>query len=107
MSPCLLASRRLWHARKCILSAMKALLACLLLILSFNADARSKQEIYQFRKANPCPVNGKLHGACKGWQIDHIIELHCGGPDKASNMQWLTIADHKAKTKRNKKCPNL
>ena len=84
----------------------EALLAIVLTFVTFSVDAlpRSKAVIYQFRKASPCPVNGKLHGACKGWQIDHIIALHCGGPDKASNMQWLTIGDHKAKTKRDRKC---
>lgn len=34
-----------------------------------------------------------------GWQIDHVTPLKCGGADDATNMQWLTIADHKAKTK--------
>lgn len=59
-----------------------------------SAAARS-----EFVKANPCPATGRTRGACPGWQVDHITPLKCGGEDRPSNMQWLTIEQHKAKTK--------
>ncbi len=34
----------------------------------------------------------------KGYQIDHVIPLSQGGRDVPSNMQLLTIDQHKAKT---------
>jgi hypothetical protein len=30
--------------------------------------------------------------------VDHRIPLSQGGPDDPANMQWLTIAEHEAKT---------
>lgn len=41
---------------------------------------------------------GYPHGR-KGYVIDHIIPLACGGPDAPSNMQWQTIQEAKAKDK--------
>jgi hypothetical protein len=44
----------------------------------------------------------KSHGYTKmpkGYQVDHIIPLYAGGADHPSNMQLLTTAEHKAKTK--------
>ena len=35
----------------------------------------------------------------KGYVIDHIIPLACGGRDDPSNMQWQTIPEAKAKDK--------
>jgi hypothetical protein len=66
------------------------------------ADAspgRSHAARAEFKRLNPCPANGAARGPCPGWEIDHVQPLKCGGPDTVSNMQWLTVADHKAKTK--------
>lgn len=60
--------------------------------------ARSAAAKAEFQRMNPCPVNGKSRGPCPGWEIDHAQPLKCGGADAAVNMQWLTIAEHKAKT---------
>ena len=82
---------------------MKIFLAIALLLFAFAADARSAAEVREFRRAHPCPVNGKVYGACPGREIDHIIPLKCGGLDKPSNMQWLTKKAHKKKTAREAK----
>lgn len=61
---------------------------------------RSAAAKREFQRENPCPATGKPRGKCPGYQIDHIYPLKCGGPDTPANMQWLTIEDHKAKTRR-------
>lgn len=35
----------------------------------------------------------------KGYVVDHIVPLACGGSDSPSNMQWQTAAAGKAKDK--------
>jgi len=54
----------------------------------------------EFQRLQHCPSTGAPRGACPGWQVDHIVPLKCGGPDAPANMQWLTVHDHKLKTKR-------
>jgi hypothetical protein len=41
---------------------------------------------------------GYSHGR-KGYVVDHIVPLACGGTDAPSNMQWQTEADAKGKDK--------
>lgn len=50
-----------------------------------------------FRLAHPCPGTGETHGACKGYVIDRIIPLICGGAEEPSNMQWQTPAEAREK----------
>lgn len=57
----------------------------------------------EFKRLSPCPATGKKRGACPGWEVDHRIPLKCDGPDHHSNMQWLTIEEHKAKTRKEAK----
>lgn len=38
-------------------------------------------------------------GACPGWNIDHVVPLCRGGADAVWNLQWLTVAQHKLKTR--------
>lgn len=45
-----------------------------------------------------CPATGLHRGACPGWQVDHIVALCAGGPDKRANMQWINLDDHRFKT---------
>ncbi|MDR2365836.1 MAG: HNH endonuclease [Zoogloeaceae bacterium] len=73
------------------------------LFLASATDARSKSAVHAFRKTHPCPATGESKGACPGWQVDHVNPLKCGGADHPSNMQWLTVAAHKAKTRREAK----
>lgn len=54
----------------------------------------------EFKRLNPCPAMVKKRGPCPGWEIDHVVPLKCKGDDLPSNMQWLTVADHKDKTRR-------
>lgn len=70
--------------------------------LSFNAEARIKRRQIakvEFKYQHPCPATGARKGPCKGYVIDHINPLACGGPDTPVNMQWQTIAEGKAKDK--------
>lgn len=66
---------------------------------TFAKQPRSTVERHAFVKKVACPATGKHRLPCPGWQIDHIEPLCAGGADHRSNMQWLTIEDHKAKTK--------
>ncbi len=62
---------------------------------STHAEAltkRSQSAKVAFKHQHPCPN-------CKGYVIDHIVPIACGGADAPSNMQWQTVADAKAKDK--------
>jgi hypothetical protein len=59
--------------------------------------ARDPHAKEAFRKTNPCPATGKTYGACPGYVVDHVQALKRGGADDASNMQWQTHAEAKAK----------
>lgn len=65
-------------------------------VSSFASD-RSATAVREFKRLSPCPDTGKSRGSCPGWIVDHIIPLCAGGADAASNMQWQTVADAKAK----------
>lgn len=83
-----------------VLTSSAILLSLALLPSHADASQRSKRAIAEFKREQPCPANGARYGPCPGWQIDHIIPLKCDGPDHKSNMQWLTVREHKQKTKR-------
>lgn len=81
---------------------MKALISCLLLLAPAPAEARqhrSQSVLREFQQLHPCPSTGSKTGACPGFQKDHRQSLECGGPDAVVNLQWLSVADHAAKTK--------
>jgi 5-methylcytosine-specific restriction endonuclease McrA len=54
--------------------------------------ARSTTQRARFVRVFPCPATLQVTGACKGWQVDHIIPLDSGGCDAPHNMQWLPDA---------------
>lgn len=54
---------------------------------------RSAKARYDFMRDT-----GYSHGR-KGYVVDHVVPLACGGADNPSNMQWQTKADAKAKDK--------
>ena len=62
-----------------------------------DESQRSFKAEVLFRLANPCPGTGQTHGPCKGYVIDRVIPLVCGGAEAPSNMQWQTIAEAKEK----------
>ena len=74
-------------------------LACALLCSAALALPRDRTELQRFKRANPCPATGQSKGACPGWQVDHVKPLMRGGKDHPSNMAWVTVEEHKAKTK--------
>jgi len=61
--------------------------------------SRSAAERLAFVRENPCPVTGLRRGRCPGWEVDHVVALVCGGADKRHNMQWLTVQQHRVKTR--------
>jgi hypothetical protein len=63
-----------------------------------DATERSASAKSEFKRENPCPSTGRSSGGCSGYQIDHRQPLAAGGSDHKSNMQWLSVDDHKAKT---------
>lgn len=90
-------------ARRLHCSLAVALSVSALLASSLPAEAgpsRSAKARAEFVKANPCPATGRHRGACPGWEVDHIQPLKCKGEDSPQNMQWLTVEQHKLKTKR-------
>ena len=78
-----------------------SLLAALLLTqVWLPAEARIKRSqhaIAEFKRQHPCPATGATKGPCKGYVIDHVKPLACGGVDAPNNMQWQTVSDGKAK----------
>lgn len=59
-----------------------------------DPDGSISRSTYQravFIQMHPCPVSGKITGACPGWSVDHIVPLACGGMDTPVNMQWLPV----------------
>jgi len=74
-------------------------LALLFAVALALAGPRSSAVRSEFVNLNPCPATGKTRGKCPGWEVDHIKPLKCNGPDTPANMQWLTVEQHRAKTK--------
>ena len=46
----------------------------------------------------------RLSERAKGYVVDHIIPLECGGSDTPSNMQWQTVQEAKIKDRTERKC---
>src|SRR5438105_11835336 len=65
---------------------------------------RSREARDAFEREHPCPSTGKTHGSCRGYVVDHVHPLECGGADAPFNMQWQTEAAAKAKDKTESSC---
>lgn len=70
-----------------------------LAFLALPAASRDKEVLAEFQRLNPCPSTGLPDGACPGYQKDHIVPLCRGGPDTVANLHWLTVDQHKMKTR--------
>lgn len=64
------------------------------------SNKRSAKAKAAFQRMNPCPRNGAARGRCPGYDIDHVKALCAGGPDVPGNMQWLTLEEHREKTRK-------
>jgi hypothetical protein len=79
----------------------------LIMVLAFaaitvtHAADRSRTLRAEFMRENPCPATGKTQGPCPGYQVDHAVPLCLGGQvvDAPKNLRWITVEDHKAKTR--------
>lgn len=81
---------------------MKVLFLILAIAFVPLADAklaRSYSAKAAFARLQACPSTGLHKLPCRGYVIDHVKALACGGADAPSNMQWQTIAAGKAKDK--------
>ena len=80
---------------------MLAILVAACTVPAFAGEIhRSTKAINDFKRTHPCPATGVASTkSCKGYVIDHVKPLACGGADAPSNMQWQTIAEGKAKDK--------
>lgn len=80
---------------------MKFLILALLAAACFavSATQRSPAQVHSFMKMHPCPAGADKGSIkrCRGYIVDHILPLDCGGKDAPSNMQWQTV--HAAKMK--------
>ena len=78
------------------------ILVIVITCMGLTAEAstkRSQSAKVEFKLQQPCPATGASKGPCKGYVIDHVKALACGGADRPSNMQWQTVAEAKAKDK--------
>jgi hypothetical protein len=73
--------------------------ACAISMGASAEYARSKKVLRSFVNQQACPTTGLHRLPCKGWVIDHVKPLACGGADDPSNLQWQTREDAKAKDK--------
>lgn len=76
-------------------------IAVTLLLASASAFAadRAPPRRAEFMRQNPCSATGSTRGACPGYQVDHREALICGGRDELPNLPWLSVAEHKVKTR--------
>ena len=58
---------------------------------------RSLAVKHEFQHRHPCPSTGRTSGKYPGYIEDDVVPLARGGPDAASNLQWQTTAEAKAK----------
>lgn len=77
-----------------------AIAVLLIVAVAAGAAPRSRVVLRDFQREHPCPATGERRGKCPGYQIDHVQALCAGGPDIVANLQWLSLPDHAAKTRK-------
>lgn len=81
------------------LNAIIFIAACAISTGASAEYTRSKKALRSFVNQQACPATGLHRLPCKGWVIDHVKPLACGGADAVENLQWQTREDAKAKDK--------
>jgi hypothetical protein len=83
-----------------VVASLLALAFAALLCAPAAADPlRSRALRAEFQRLNPCPATGQPRGACPGYEVDHREALICGGKDELQNLQWISVEEHREKTK--------
>ena len=77
--------------------------ACGALLWSGLAEARIHRDyavIRAFKASNVCPATGTYSQRCRGFEVDHQTAL-CLDPtgDVLGTLQYLSVAEHRAKTR--------
>lgn len=85
------------------------ILSCLVVFSSTSvAVERSPSVRAEFQRLTPCPnlewrirpgTAGGRRGACPGFEADHARPLCAGGDDSVANLRWLSVEEHRMKTK--------
>jgi hypothetical protein len=81
----------------CLITGFAALMVTHIPVANAANGPRVSTAEAEFRAANPCPATGLPRGLCKGYVVDRIIPVVCGGAEAPDNMQWQTLAEAKAK----------
>lgn len=90
---------------RALLSSFVAAIALVvgLLPITGHGAPRSMAERAAFVRHNPCPATHLRRGPCTGWEVDRVVSLCAGGADSRANMQWLTVMDHRVKTRQDRR----
>lgn len=66
-------------------------------VVSTHKVYRDYKAVNDFKRTHPKPNDGRAY------DIDHIKPLSQGGADKPSNMQWISVEEHRRKTANERK----
>jgi len=91
------------------LAIVVAAVVVIIAVLFFAALAFSVEGIVVERGRDPAVARAYLKSinltkTPKGCQVDHVIPLHCGGPDIVENLQLICGPSLKAKEKYERNC---
>jgi hypothetical protein len=68
--------------------------ACLCLAAS-PSQAVSPVAQSRFAHRHACPSTGMRHLPCRGYVVDYIVPLKCGGSNTLHNMRWVTEREYR------------
>jgi hypothetical protein len=61
---------------------------------SFSAHAEpvpDPAQVRAFKRRNICPGTGNLERLCRGYVVEHVIPIACGGLDISENMRYIAV----------------